>query len=76
MKTKTETMHGIPDNMVKDIVALIKANPHYVSHEVIHEADGTNTIAATYKVDDDLAVSDSENRVAALKHGRLRKGNL
>jgi hypothetical protein len=52
MKTRTETMHGIPDDKIKDMVTLIQADPHYISHKVIPEGDGKNTVEATFRVDE------------------------
>jgi len=44
MDTETQSMKGIPDGEVDRAVRLLKADPNYVSHTVIPEGGGTNTI--------------------------------
>jgi hypothetical protein len=52
MKTQVQIMNGIPDKDVPSTVALLQADPRYLSHKVIPEGGGTNTIEATFRVDD------------------------
>jgi hypothetical protein len=52
MKTEVQVMHGIPDGEIETTVRLLKADPRYVSHEVIPEGAGKNTIKVTFKVDE------------------------
>lgn len=51
MTLDVKMLHGIPDAEVDKTVNLLKADPKYMSHEVIPEGDGKNTIEATVKVD-------------------------
>ena len=44
-------MHGIPDAEVRQNREPLKSRPKYVSHEVIPEGGGKNTIEVTVKVD-------------------------
>lgn len=50
METETQIMHGIPDEEVESTILLLKADPNYVSHKVIREGGGKNTIEATLRV--------------------------
>jgi hypothetical protein len=50
MKTKTEVIKHVPDIDVPRIVDIIIHTPGYVSHKVIPEGNGMNTIEAVYKV--------------------------
>lgn len=52
METEIQTIHGVPDDKVQEQVDILKANPRYVSHKVISEGGGTNTIEATLRVDE------------------------
>jgi hypothetical protein len=51
MNLDVKMMHGIPDAEVEKTVSALKADPKYMSHEVIPEGGGKNTIEATVKVD-------------------------
>jgi hypothetical protein len=50
MNLDVKMMHGIPDAEVEKTVGVLKADPKYMSHEVIPEGGGKNTIEVTVKV--------------------------
>jgi hypothetical protein len=43
-------MHGIPDSEVDSKVRQLQALPNYVSHRVIPEGNGLNTIEVTVQI--------------------------
>jgi hypothetical protein len=51
MKLDVQMIHGIPDAEVEKTVDRLKADPKYVSHEVIPEGGGKNTIEVNVKVE-------------------------
>jgi hypothetical protein len=51
MNLDVKMMHGIPDAEVEKTVNTLKADPKYVSHEVIPEGGGKNTIEVNVRVD-------------------------
>jgi hypothetical protein len=50
MQLDVQMMHGIPDAELEKTVSRLKADPNYVSHNVVPEGDGKNTIEVTVKV--------------------------
>ena len=51
MGLDVKMMHSIPDGELEKTVSQIKADPKYVSHVVVPEGGGKNTIEVTVKVD-------------------------
>lgn len=50
MKLDVQMIHGIPDAELEKKVSSLKADPNYVSHVVVPEGDGKNSIEVTVKV--------------------------
>ena len=45
--TETYSMTGIPDDKLDQFLIIIKNDPRYISHTVIKEGDGKNTVTVT-----------------------------
>jgi hypothetical protein len=44
METETQIMKDVPNSQVDKKVKLLKADPRYVSHQVIDQGNGMSTI--------------------------------